>query len=86
MLGCVRCVARPAVVAAVTVLIVGAASGARAQESAPLAGQLAAALESAQLDSIAARDSDGPQGDDRFVAALQTRSFKSNQVAPPERL
>ena len=71
MLGCVRCVARPAVVAAVTVLIVGAASWAQGQESAPLAGQLAAALESAQLDSIAARDPVGPQGDDRFVAALR---------------
>ena len=68
---CVRCVARPAVVAAVTVLIVGAASGAQGPESASLAGQLAAALESAQLDSIAARDPEGPEGADRFVAALR---------------
>ena len=71
MLRCVRCVARPAVVAAVTVLIVGAASGAQGPESASLAGQLAAALESAQLDSIAARDPEGPEGADRFVAALR---------------
>ena len=71
MQGCVRCVARPAVVAAVTVLIVGAASWVQAQESASLADQLAAALESAQLDSIAARDPEGPQGADRFVAALR---------------
>ena len=71
MLRCVRCVARPAVVAAVTVLILGAASRAQGPESAQLAGQLAAALEGAQLDSIAARDPEGPQGDDRFVAALR---------------
>ena len=71
MLGCVRCVARSVVAAAVAVLIAGSASEARAQESATLAGQLAAALESAQLDSIAARDPEGPQGDDRFVAALR---------------
>ena len=76
----VRCAAGPAaVVAAVTVLIAGGTASAQppdpaqapavATESAsgPLAGQLASALGAAQLDSIAAQDSDG---DDRFVAAL----------------
>ena len=74
MLTCVRCVAGPAVVAAVTVLIAGGPAAAQdvpapAQESAsaPLARQLAAALEGAQLDSVAAKDSEGA---DRFVAAL----------------
>ena len=56
---------RFAAVAAVMVLMVGAL--AEAQESASAAQQLAAALDAAELDSIAAKD---PQGDDRYVAAL----------------
>ena len=78
----VSCVAGPAVVAAVTVLIASGTVAARepasapsarqpavAQESAsaPLAQQLAAALNGAQLDSIAAKDS---QSEDLYVAAL----------------
>ena len=75
----VSCGAGPAVVAAVTVLIAGGTVAARApasarqpavaQESAsaPVAQQLAAALDGAQLDSVAAKDT---EGDDRFVAAL----------------
>ena len=59
--------AGPAVVAAVTVLIAGGTAAAQVSASAPLAQQLVAALDGAQLDSIAAKDS---QGDDRFVAAL----------------
>ena len=60
------CVAGPAVVAAVIVLVAGAAA-AQGSASEPLAQQLVAALDGAQLDSIAAKDS---EGDDRFVAAL----------------
>ena len=76
MLTRVSCVAGPAVVVAVTVLLAGSTAAApqaqqpaAAQEStsAPLAQQLAAALDGAQLDSIAAKDT---EGDDRFVAAL----------------
>ena len=60
------CVAGPAVVAAVIVLVAGAAA-AQGSASEPLAQQLVAALDGAQLDSIAAKDS---EGDDRFVAAI----------------
>ena len=60
-------VMRLAGVAAVTVLIVGALAEAQESASAPAAQQLAAALDSAELDSIAAKD---PQGEDRYVAAL----------------
>jgi len=60
------CVAGPAIVAAVMVLVAGAAA-AQGSASEPLAQQLVAALDGAQLDSIAAKDS---EGDDRFVAAL----------------
>ena len=76
MLTRVSCVARPTVVVAVTVLLAGSTAAvpqtqppAAAQESAsaPLAQQLAAALDGAQLDSIAAKDT---EGDDRYVAAL----------------
>jgi len=75
----VRCVAGPAVVAAVAVLIVGGTASAQqpdsadspveaqASDSSGLATELAAALEAAQLDSIAAKDT---EGEDRFVAAL----------------
>ena len=71
----VSCVARPAIVVAVTVLLAGTAAASQAQQpaaaqesaSAPLAQQLAAALDGAQLDSVAAKDT---EGDDRFVAAL----------------
>ena len=73
MLTRVSSVARPAVVVAVTVVLVGSAAAApQAQQpaaesaSAPLVQQLVAALDGAQLDSIAAKDS---EGDDRFVAA-----------------
>jgi hypothetical protein len=54
---------------AVVLLLVSAAPGALAQEakSAPLARQLASALDAAKLDSIAARD---PSAPDTFVAAL----------------
>jgi hypothetical protein len=50
-------------------LVLSAAVPASAQESksAPLARQLAAALDAAKLDSIAAKD---PEGTDVFVAAL----------------
>ena len=82
MLTRVPCVAEAAVVAAVMVLLAGGTVAARApapasqaeqtavaQESAsaPLAQQLAVALAGAQLDSVAAKDT---EGDDRFVAAL----------------
>ncbi len=67
MLTPVSSVAGPVVVAAVTVLLAGGAASAQQSASAPLAQQLAAALDGAQLDSIAAKDS---EGDDRFVAAL----------------
>ncbi|MDP6582281.1 MAG: hypothetical protein QF681_16635 [Vicinamibacterales bacterium] len=77
MLARVRCGAGLAVVAAVTVLISGGTVVAQqdavppaspsASASEALARQLAEALGAAQLDSIAAKDS---QGADRFVAAL----------------
>ena len=79
MLTRVSCVTGPAVVAVVMVLIAGGIVAAQepssaqqpavASESAstPLAEQLAAALDGAQLDSVAAKDT---EGDDRFVAAL----------------
>jgi len=66
MLRRVSWVAGPAVVA-VAVLIVGGHAAAQESASAPLAQQLAAALDDAKLGSIAAKDS---EGDDRFVAAL----------------
>ena len=66
MLTRVSCIAGPAVVA-VTVLIVSGTAAAQESASTLLAQQLAAALDAAQLDSIAAKDS---EGDDRFVAAL----------------
>ena len=58
---------RLAGVAAVMVLMVGSLAAAQESASAPLAAQLATALASAELDSIAAKDS---QSDDRYVAAL----------------
>ena len=67
MLNRVSCVAGPAVVVAVTVLIAAGTAEAQESGSAPLAQQLVAALVGAQLDSIAAKDG---EGDDRFVAAL----------------
>ncbi len=66
MLTRVSCVAGSAVVAAVMVLIVGGTAAAQGS-SGPLAEQLAMALDGAQLDSIAAKDT---EGDDRYVAAL----------------
>ena len=60
-------VAGLAVVTALTVLITGGTAVAQESASATLAQQLAAALDGAQLDSVAAKDS---EGDDRFVAAL----------------
>ena len=60
-------VSRLAVVAAVMVLMVGSVAAAQESASAPLAQQLATALDGAQLDSIAAKDS---QAEDRYVAAL----------------
>lgn len=67
MLTRVSCAAGTAVVAAVTVLLAGGTAAAQVSVSAPLAQQLVAALDGAQLDSIAAKDS---QDEDRFVAAL----------------
>jgi hypothetical protein len=60
---------RVAHVSLAAVLVLSLASRASAQESksAPLAKQLAAALDAAKLDSIAAKD---PDGTDVFVAAL----------------
>ncbi len=66
MLTRVTCVAGAAVVAAVMVLVVGGTAAAQGS-SGPRAEQLATALDGAQLDSIAAKDS---EGDDRYVAAL----------------
>ena len=60
-------VTRPVIVAAVMVLIAGGTAAAQGSISEPLAQQLAAALDGAQLDSIAAKDT---EDDDRFVAAL----------------
>ena len=67
MLTRVSCIVGPAAVAAVMVLIVGGTAAAQGSTSGPLAEQLAAALDGAQLDSIAAKDT---EGDDRYVAAL----------------
>jgi hypothetical protein len=58
---------RAAVVAAVLVLVVSSTAHAQDAKSGPLAKQLAAALDSAKLDSIAAAD---PSSPDTFVAAL----------------
>ena len=60
-------VSRLAVVAAVMVLMVVSVAAAQESASASLAQQLATALDGAQLDSIAAKDS---QAEDRYVAAL----------------
>ena len=67
MLTRVSCVAGPMVIAAAMVLIAGGTAAAQGSASGPLAQQLAAALDGAQLDSIAAKDT---EGDDRYVAAL----------------
>ena len=67
MLTRVSCVAGPTVIAAAMVLIAGGTAAAQGSASGPLAQQLAAALDGAQLDSIAAKDT---EGDDRYVAAL----------------
>ena len=67
MLTRVSCVAGPTIIAAAMVLIAGGTAAAQGSASGPLAQQLVAALDGAQLDSIAAKDS---EGDDRFVAAL----------------
>ena len=67
MLTRVSCVAGPTVIAAAMVLIAGGTAAAQGAASGPLAQQLAAALDGAQLDSIAAKDT---EGDDRYVAAL----------------
>ena len=53
--------------AALLVLSVAVPASAQESKSAPLARQLAAALDAAKLDSIAAKD---PEGTDVFVAAL----------------
>jgi len=53
--------------AALVVLCLSASASAQESKSAPLARQLAAALDAAKLDSIAAKDPDAP---DVFVAAL----------------
>jgi len=49
------------------VLMVGSVAAAQESVSTPLAEQLAAALDDADLESIAVKDD---QGDDRYVAAL----------------
>ena len=67
MLTRVSCVAGPTIIAAAMVLIAGGTAAAQGSASGPLAQQLAAALDGAQLDSIAAKDT---EGDDRYVAAL----------------
>ena len=67
MLTRVSCVAGPTVIAAAMVLIAGGTAAAQGAASGPLAQELAAALDGAQLDSIAAKDT---EGDDRYVAAL----------------
>ena len=67
MLTRVSCVAGPTVIAPAMVLIAGGTAAAQGAASGPLAQQLAAALDGAQLDSIAAKDT---EGDDRYVAAL----------------
>ena len=70
MLTRVRCVAGLTAVAAVIVLIAGITTAAQESASAGLAQQLVAALEEAQLSSIAARDSEGDSEGNRFVGAL----------------
>ena len=67
MLTRVSCVAGPTLIAATMVLIAGGTAAAQGSTSGPLAQQLAAALDGTQLDSIAAKDT---EGDDRYVAAL----------------
>ncbi|MEE2613127.1 MAG: hypothetical protein VX975_04820 [Acidobacteriota bacterium] len=67
MLTRVSCVAGPTIIAAAMVLIAGGTAAAQGSASGPLAQQLVAALDGAQLDSIAAKDT---EGDDRYVAAL----------------
>ena len=66
MLTRVTCMAGAAVVAALMVLVADGTAAAQGS-SGPLAEQLATALDGAQLDSIAAKDT---EGDDRYVAAL----------------
>ena len=60
-------VPRLTAVVAVMVLMVGSVAAAQESASTPLAEQLAAALDDADLESIAVKDD---QGDDRYVAAL----------------
>ena len=60
-------VPRLTAVVAVMVLMVGSVAAAQESVSTPLAKQLAAALDDADLESIAVKDD---QGDDRYVAAL----------------
>ena len=69
MLTAVSCVTRrsTALVTVIVGLSLGGTAAAQGSVSGPLAQQLVAALEGAQLDSIAAKDL---EGDDRFVAAL----------------
>ena len=69
MLTRLSCVAKPsaAVLAVFMWLSLGGTAVAQGSASGPLAQQLVAALDAAQLDSIAAKDL---EGDDRFVAAL----------------
>lgn len=64
----------------VALSVVGAASWVFAQEpkSAPLAKQLAAALDAAKLDSIAAKDPASPNG---FVGALYIPGFQLLTIA-----
>ena len=66
MLTRMTCMAGAAVVAVLMVLVVDGTAAAQGS-SGPLAEQLATALDGAQLDSIAAKDT---EGDDRYVAAL----------------
>ena len=58
--------------AAVVALSLSAPASAQESKSAPLAKQLAAALDAAKLDSIAAKD---PEGTDVFSAALGKRLY-----------
>ena len=67
MLTRISCLVSSLTGTAVILLLVGDALRAQDSASVLLAEQLASALENSQLDSIAARDS---EGDDRFVAAL----------------
>ena len=66
MLTRMTCMAGAAVVAVLMVLVVDGTAAAQGS-SGPLAEQLATALDGAQVDSIAAKDT---EGDDRYVAAL----------------